>query len=474
MITYFVQTSLLLLFTISIIHGQNDNVYFESDPDYWYYQVEVIDEQMYLIENPKRNNNSARISLIDDTGFKLPIFSEEQFDGFRIYEIISIQKKDNNFLAITHFIDSNSSHHLGLMILSETLVVQEIRGLFPIRGTFVFIETQDNFWNHFENRNEWILGIKSNAEGHLLDIYRLYIDDQNALIHDGVKANFDVGIFFHAILNISEHAYLVSTGNNFVRLNQDFNIVNIYEIEVHYDNQIYKKEDCLLTHYDGDSVEFYTRKIPFTSPQFNLILANGVLTGRVVAANVVDENVLNNESSVYVLMRRYNSDDNSSFLMFSENLISPAHDSLKRAIVYHYGNVDFYKRRITIDEPESYIADIEYHNGKYYGCGVSIGSSFPNFYFIYDRNSDSISSNTDIEISIPVIEVYPNPGNGIIRIKGDLERIHSYNLTNLSGQLIYHSGNIESDLPFQLESGMYLLNLITHDHIYFSKKIIVY
>ena len=49
----------------------------------------------------------------------------------------------------------------------------ELKNVIPLRGSFIPIDTQDEIWNSHTGRHEWILGIRSNSQGLLMDVLRV-------------------------------------------------------------------------------------------------------------------------------------------------------------------------------------------------------------------------------------------------------------------------------------------------------------
>lgn len=110
----------------------------------------------------------------------------------------------------------------------------------------------------------------------------------------------------------------------------------------------------------------------------------------------------------------------------------------------------------------TYVYDFQYSTVE--GCDSSI------HLILYVQNNDGIS--TEI---IPNIEVFPNPAQTILNIKG--ENITQIFIYNTDGQVIYSKdGNLDNVIVLnvsQYASGQYFLKVILADKRTVTRKFII-
>lgn len=121
-------------------------------------------------------------------------------------------------------------------------------------------------------------------------------------------------------------------------------------------------------------------------------------------------------------------------------------------------------------------AVVEYMSMRPIDGFVAIGTHGSGVYTAkYNRLSDVAGYEEMMEDSKPEIKVFPNPTSDHIQIKGELGSTFDLRLLDMRGRTILDQTSLDSDQKLNLrslESGTYLLNIMSKDYRY-SEKIIV-
>ncbi|MCL5128124.1 T9SS type A sorting domain-containing protein [Algibacter sp. L4_22] len=78
----------------------------------------------------------------------------------------------------------------------------------------------------------------------------------------------------------------------------------------------------------------------------------------------------------------------------------------------------------------------------------------------------------DVDVSVPQIEIYPNPASDVIHINSDIQftKIEIYDML---GKQVFKSSYLNKINVEQYKSGIYILKMYANDNQFISKRIVI-
>ena len=434
---------LIKLFIGWVIIGntQTERLFPNDDPFSSNFMVEIIENDYYLIEEPINVVNNSRVFKVDSLGNKDLIIDLSSIDGSGVFRINALWKERDSIYAITQFAESVSKFTLGLMVFDSDFQFVEVRNRKKLKGAYIHYETKDKIWNPHENRFEWIYAIRAfDPIDPILEVIRIYMDEGN-LIYDIFEEQIDFGLFFHAVINQEINQYLISSGNDMILLDKEFQLVNRFPVLIKYDGVTYAKTNHILTWFSNDTIKYYLRRIGHDIQYLRLSELIGIIHQDTIVSVVEELEVLDPNTSSYLVYSSENDFDKSRFLYWAE-ASGQSPSTIESVHARHFNNFNTEISTISIQGIAGYISDIEYHNGIYFGCGIYNNSDKTSFYFFFDEESQYVSTTTNNpELNQTSYKIFPNPTTGIINIthlSNETYEIFSLDGKRIMNGTIYH------------------------------------